>query len=153
MVKTGGAGRHAAFWLQEDPQKIKRWLKHAKAEEFIYMAAVTAPKLAILALYLRVFTTRPYRISVYTIGAFVVLTWLSSLICNLLICRPFAAYWDHTIQGGHCGDIMAAHQYISVPNLVSDFMTLILPLPAIYKLHVELPAKIGLFITFTLGSL
>ena len=48
---------------------------------------------------------------------------------------------------------MLAYRVIGFPNLLSDVVLLILPLPAIAKLHVDIGVKIGLFITFLSGSL
>lgn len=137
----------------EDPQKIINWLKIDAGMEYVYVASVSLPKLTILALYMRIFPAKPYRIVAYAIGALVIVTWIASYLSSSLTCRPFAYRWDKTIPGGMCGNLMAGYRSISVPGVFADFLILVLPLPAIYKLHVELPVKIGLFLTFTLASL
>lgn len=153
MVQIGGAGRRALALYMQDPEKITTWLKLDKSEEYIYMASITFPKLAILALYMRIFTTQRYLIATYFTGGLIIVTFLIGIVMSSLICVPFAYHWNKNIPGGQCGDIMAAYRYISVPNITTDFLTLILPLPAIWKLHVDTGVKIGLFITFAFGSL
>jgi hypothetical protein len=153
FVKIGGAGRHALAWMIEDPGKIGTWLKICKIEEFTWNLSVAFPKLAILFLYMRIFTTRRYRMAAYMSGALITVNLVAGLALSSSICTPLAYSWDKTIPGGKCGDIMAAYRSIGFPNLVADVILLVLPLPAIYRLHVDLPVKIGIFITFLSGSL
>jgi hypothetical protein len=44
-------------------------------------------------------------------------------------------------------------RYGSIPNIVTDVMMLILPMPLIWSLHVSPKVKIGLLVTFLLGSM
>lgn len=124
-----------------------------KSVEFIDFAAITGSKLVILCLYMRIFSSLRYRIVTYAVGALIVLTWFVGFLLSLTICKPFAFQWDHSIPGGHCGNIIRGYQLIWIPNILTDFIMLVLPLPAIYKLHVNLPTKVGLFATFLIGSM
>lgn len=153
LVKLGGAGRHIAAVVLEDPHQIVDLLKLYKVVEFAYITSVTFPKLAILALYMRIFTTGKSQTIAKVMSVCLILFWLSGVIASFVMCRPFAYNWDKTIQGGKCGDLMAGYRYISIPNIVSDFFILILPLPTLWKLQVDLGVKIGLFMTFVFGSL
>jgi hypothetical protein len=139
--------------MLEDPNKIVNWLKLSKAEEYAHQVSITAPKLAILVLYARIFTTRKYRMAFYITGGFVIASMISVIITSSVLCRPFAFNWDKTIPGGKCADIMSAYRYTCFPNIIADLVILILPMPAIYKLRVDTPVKIGLFITFVTGSM
>lgn len=154
FIKVGGAGRHTKALMIEDPVKIINWQKLSKATEMIYFPAMTFPKLAILALYMRIFTAhRRYRIAVYTTGTVMVLWSVAGIITCLAYCKPFAYAWNKTIPGGKCGDTMTAYRFISIPNIVTDIVILVLPLPAIYKLHISPGAKLGLLLTLAFGSL
>lgn len=150
MLQYGGAGRHV---VALDPKVVILWLKLDVAEEFIYNFSLLFPKLAILCLYARVFSTRPYRYATYSIGLFVILTCVSGQIVGIAICRPFAYIWDKSIPDGYCGDIPAAYRYISIPNLISDICILVLPLYGVWHLHTRTINKIGLTFTFLLGCL
>jgi hypothetical protein len=141
------------MWIMKDPEKITTWLKICKIEEFTWTMSVAFPKLAILCLYLRIFTCRKYRIAAYASGVLVALNLVAGLGIVIGICTPLAFSWNKTIPGGKCGDIMAAYRYIGIPNIIVDIMLLVLPLPAIYKLHVDIAVKIGILITFVGGSL
>jgi hypothetical protein len=155
IVKIGGAGRHVEAVLIEDPTGgiVMTRSKIDKAVELIYLPSITCSKFVILCLYMRIFNTgRRYQLATYFIGSIVLLNWLAAFILSFSICRPLAAHWDHSIPGGKCGNIISAYQFISVPNIASDLMILMLPIPALYKLHVDLGTKIGLFATFLTGS-
>ena len=150
MLQHGGAGRHA---IALHPNVVIRWLKLDVAEEFIYNFSIMFPKLSILCLYKRVFSTRPYRYAIYTLGAVVIFTCVVGQIVGLTICRPFAYIWDKSIPNGQCGDIPAAYRYISIPNLLTDVGILILPLYGVWHLHTKVIHKLGLSLTFLTGCM
>ena len=135
------------------PNVVVLWLKFNTAEEFIYNFSILFPKLAILSLYLRVFSTRPYRYAIYSIGSIVILTCIAGQILAVSICRPFNYIWDKSDPNGHCGDIPAAYRYISIPNLFTDLCILVLPIYGIWHLHTKPKHKVGLSITFLLGCM
>lgn len=136
------------------PNTVITWLKLSKAAEILYFPAMVFPKLAILAMYMRIFNMqRAYRRAVYIIASLLTVWGVAGIMTSLLYCKPFAYHWDKTIPGGKCGDKMAAYRWISVPNIVADVVILVLPLPAIKKLQIDLANKIGLSLTFIVGSL
>jgi hypothetical protein len=154
MVKNGGAGRHIEYLLLTDPNKIIYRTKLDKVLEYTYLTSVLFPKLAIVALYLRIFSDSGlfYRFTAYITAAIITITWVAGIFLASFICVPFAYYWDRQIPGGKCGDQMLAYRVISIPNVVTDIILLLLPLPVLYKLQVRLPVKVGLLITFLIGS-
>ncbi|RYP41691.1 hypothetical protein DL767_000896 [Monosporascus sp. MG133] len=154
LVQIGGAGRHMAYFLLNDPSTITTYLKLQTATEFVYMAGVTVPKVTILLLYLRIFTQREIRIITWiVIGVVVANFFTSGLIVGLTICQPFAYKWDKTIPGGRCANLMAAYRLISIPNLVTDLAILFLPFYPLWHLQMNKPLKVGIFLTFMTGSL
>ena len=148
-MDLGGAGRHTTAILIQDPNTLVNWFKVTKAEELCYHFAKTFPRLAILTLYLKIFSTRNYRRAVYIIGALLIVDNIANVIASLVTCRPLAYFWDKSIPNGHCADVMTFWRYVSLANLSIDIPILILPMPAIAKLQVDAGVKMGLFITFT----
>lgn len=148
----GGAGYHVQRVLMDDPSKPITRTKIQKAAEMIDFAAITASKLAILILYLKIFVLPRFRIATWVCGAIVIVTWLGALVGSVTICKPLAYQWDKSIPGGRCGDLMRGYQIIGIPNLLSDIIIMVLPVPAIMKLQMELATKIGLVATFLIGS-
>lgn len=152
FVELGGSGRHTAYWLLTDPSTVRAYLKLQTVAEAIYMASITFPKLAIIALYLKIFTNRWIRWATWLNGLLIILTALAGLILCFAICQPFSFNWNKSIDG-HCGDLRAAYRFISVPNLLSDIGILVLPISTLYQLKVSFWKKVGIFITFLVGSL
>ncbi|PVH98282.1 hypothetical protein DM02DRAFT_630405 [Periconia macrospinosa] len=151
-IKIGGAGYHALRVERDDPNKLVVRTKIQKAAELIDFAAITASKLAILALYLKIFALRQYRIATYVVGVIVLVTWLGALVGSMTICKPLAYQWDKSIPGGRCGNLIRGYQIIGIPNLLSDVLIMVIPIPAIWKLQMEMATKIGLVATFLIGS-
>ncbi|KAG6362557.1 hypothetical protein INS49_007649 [Diaporthe citri] len=154
FVEVGGAGRHMVYWLINDPSVIVPFLKIQTSGDFVYMAGVTFPKVAVLILYLRVFVDRKVRIVTWIVIGVVLTNWVAiGIIAALVTCQPFAFKWDKTIQGGHCADLLAAYKYVSVPNILTDLAIAILPLSTLYHLQMSRTRKIGVSLTFMAGSL
>jgi hypothetical protein len=141
-----------AVILYDGPDVVVTKNKINKPFEVIDWTAITSTKLVILTLYIRIFTTKQYKRVTYAVGGLIILTCVAAYILSCTICSPIAFQWDHSIKGGHCMNLIAAYTWFCVPNIVSDLMMLVLPLPALYKLRMDLAAKIGLTATFLMGS-
>lgn len=154
FVRYGGAGRHVQYWELHDPGAITNFLKIQTADEFIYVAGVTFPKLCILMMYLRIFIDKMTQIATKVVIVFVLLTWISvGIITTFTICIPFAYKWDKSIPGGHCADLIASYRWVSVPNILIDLAIIFLPVPNLYRLQMTRIRKIGIFLTFLTGGL
>ena len=153
MIKVAGVGRHGDALATVDPEKLINYRKSLVVVEFLNVAAFTCAKIAILALYLRIFTLKPYRISAYVIGSIVLANWLVAFVLSCFKCAPFAYNWDRTIPYGSCLDINREYQWITFPNIVTDVMILLLPMRVVWKLQVPRVQKIGLAVTFLTGCL
>ena len=152
MVKIGGVGRHLPALAVLDPIRIVRWAKLLLAVEWIYLLAATLPKLCILAIYLRIFTVKLYRRICYVIAAVVIANFIAGGLTGTFACKPVAYNWDKTIAGGRCIDIDGFFRWISLPNIITDVVMLVLPLPVVWGLRATKNQKIGLTITFLTGS-
>lgn len=136
-----------------DPHKLVLWAKYLVATPILYLAAVLFPKLAILAIYLRIFTEKPYRVACYIVAGIITANWIGTTVAGFLLCIPLDYTWDRTIPGGHCFDINSDFRLGSLANIVTDVVMLVLPLPVIWKIRTTSHIKIGLTITFATGSL
>lgn len=63
QLQIAGVGYHQAFIAATAPDEPLRQAKFVPVTSLVYLAAVLFPKLAILAMYLRVFISRPYRVA------------------------------------------------------------------------------------------
>ncbi|KAI1820212.1 hypothetical protein F4861DRAFT_523995 [Xylaria intraflava] len=137
-----------------DPGTIEIFMKIKTAAEYVYVAGVTAPKVCILMLYLRIFVDRKTQPATKIIMAVVLVNWIATgIIGESTICQPFAYKWDKSIPGGHCSNLEAAYRFVSIPNILTDVATLALPVPALYHLQTTRVRKVGFFLTFLAGGL
>lgn len=118
----------------------------------VNMPAVVFPKLAILVLYLRIFTKRRDRIACWIIGALMVANCVGAMGAGFFICIPLEFLWNKTIHGGHCININAWYRWRSVMNVLTDVAMLVLPVPVIWKIQISKTVKIGIIFTLGTGS-
>ena len=152
-VYDAGVGRHLAAVLKYEPAKFTAWAKSLYALEWLYLTSVALPKMSVLCLYLRVFTSRVVRMTCYILLGFVGATWVAYIISANLLCTPLAFQWDKTIPGGHCLSLEAYYKSTSVPNIVTDLIILVLPIPTVINLKLTNMRKLGLLMVFLVGSM
>jgi hypothetical protein len=152
-VKYGGIGRHLDVLLTGDPLIFEKWAKVAFALETLYCVAVAFPKLSILAMYLRIFTQRAYRVITWIVIAVITASAIAGVVTSLASCKPLTARWDPTKLATHCINSVRYWQGMSVPNIATDLVILILPMPPIWQLHLPKSQKIALTGVLILGSL
>lgn len=148
-IAIGGAGYHASV---VHPSTITRLLKISKAHEMIYVTAIPFPKLAILSLYFRLLSSRRSHYYLYLTGFIVFVSWLLCVVAIFANCRPFAYFWDTRLHG-HCStDARTVWRVYNIPNIVTDVMLIIAPVPVLWRLRVSMGTKIGVFLTFFIGT-
>lgn len=149
MIRRGGTGRHLMTVTVEE---ISMFLKLAVGAYYAYALSVTIPRLSILYLYLRIFTTRPFRYASLAAGSLIILTFIASVVMSFILCMPFAYRWDKTIRDGRCLDHNPVYRAVSFPNVVADLAMLLIPMAGIWHLNIRLDHKIGVMVTFLSGS-
>ena len=50
-------------------------------------------------------------------------------------------------------DVASFYVYCSIPNIITDVVILLLPLPMIFTLHISQSQKLGLSMVFLLGTM
>lgn len=141
MTVNGGSGHHEAY-LNSQPQTLRRGGIDSFAIIVVYYAFVNIPKLAVLTLYHRLFSMHPYVILAIRllIGVLIIQTLISVLL--LLLTLKINSINPNYLQ-----------IYTSVPNIVTDILMLLLPMPVVWRLHVPRSVKLGIALTFLVGSL
>ena len=119
----------------------------------IYGLSIALSKCAILLLYIRVFTksNKRFTFSVYIIGSVVIATGLANTFGAIFQCSPVAYEWNRSISGGKCIDEVTFARYMTIPNVVTGVIMLIMPLPLSWKLNLDISEKIALTATFLHG--
>lgn len=154
-VKYGGVGHHIERVVMDNPNTLITWWKFNMIIPLISSLAVAFPKLSILALYFRIFGSKNQPVSrtiCFATGFIIAGTCFANVIVSFFMCRPLAFVWNKSL-GGTCIDIMAWWRWCTFPNLVTDVVMLVLPVPHTIKLHVPKKVKLGLTVTFIVGGM
>ncbi|KAF1955651.1 hypothetical protein CC80DRAFT_549343 [Byssothecium circinans] len=148
-VVIGRAGFH-----EHDlpPETVRTMLQLIKAHELIYVLSIPFPKLAIIFLYLRLFTSKTSRTLLYFTAFIIAATALFGVVAVFSNCRPFHAFWDRTMEIRCTLDPTMTIRFYSIPNITTDVVMLAMPIPALYKLNVSLLAKVGAAFTFLIST-
>lgn len=112
-------------------------------------------KIAILLLYLRIFTTRYFKYQCYVLITIVAAFAVSCIISTGLYCRPIDYVWKGW-DGEHpatCVNINAQTYALAGINMSLDIVIFILPIPQILKLQMSLGKRIAVAGIFAVGLL
>ena len=152
-VHIAGVGQHLPAVLAADPATVLTWGKVIFLLLILNSLAIAFPKLSILALYLRIFFEKRYRISTWVLATIISGTAVAMSLTAIFQCSPIPYAWDKSIQGGTCINVALFYVYYGLPNIITDVAILLLPLPMIFKLHTNQSQKVGLSILFLLGTM
>lgn len=114
---------------------------------------VTPAKLSLLLFYVRVFPTRKFTITAYTVGFFVLGLGITVFFQTIFQCSPVAYGWDSTIEHGKCIDQILFYRVISPINVVTGICILVMPMPLVWRIQAPTGQKVALTIVFMLGGL
>ncbi|KAL5358589.1 hypothetical protein BJX96DRAFT_146823 [Aspergillus floccosus] len=142
-----GFGRHKAALSNK---QIETFMMGNYIFSHFYNAAIASTKLAVLALYHRIFATVKFRVVVLATSVFVILWLMAMEIVLGLQCRPISRFWDSDVPGA-CFDLVAFSYFTNITNLVTDIWIFALPLPVIFKLQMSRNRKIALSFLFSIG--
>ncbi|GJD00994.1 integral membrane protein [Colletotrichum higginsianum] len=137
-----GFGLH--FW-QVDPGNEPALL------QILYILVQVFAKVAIVMLYLRVFTTPWFK---WACWAFVAFMFGHGAIFSLLIvfqCIPVAAVWDRFLSS-RCLNVNAVGWAGAVLSIIEDIVLMILPIPELMKLQITGRKRTGVGIMFSIAS-
>ena len=119
----------------------------------IYNICLTAVKLSVLCFYQRVFATTKGTRQVLRITAGIVIAWCLSVVMTCLFeCVPIKSVWTPSIKG-KCIDLLPFYYGSAGTSIVLDFILLVIPVPFLWRLHMDWSHKIALLTTFLLGYL
>ena len=144
-----GWGQHDAVLPPNTPIKT---LREVYWFELIYIIAVGLIKFSILFFYRRIFPQRNVKILLWTVGA-VVLCWQIALGFTFIFqCNPVHKAWAFYVPGT-CLPILKLFLANAIPNIVTDFVIIAIPLPLILNLQISRSQKIALCGIFLTGGL
>lgn len=116
-----------------------------------WAVAVTFIRASVLALYIRIFRTRSFRMTCYITHGMNAAFGAATILGACLICQPLSYNWDHSIRGGYCGDQRSLDLFIGIFNLIMDVTVVLLPMPVLWGLQMAMGKKLVLSSMFGLG--
>lgn len=124
------------------------------AVSMLYPTAVFFVKISFLLMFLRIFgSSRTFKWATYAIAFFVFGCCFAGFVASIFSCTPIRRYWDPVNTPGTCIDLVLFGIVGSSLNILADFLILLLPVRAVWKLKLPTKQKIILLGIFTLGSL
>lgn len=116
----------------------------------MYITALTLVKMSVLMFYVRVFkVVRIYQVALWVTGVIVLAWGIAILLITILACFPIRKNWDQSVPG-YC---IERHSTLLIPNVLTDFILLILPMPMLWPIKLSFGRKIGLCGLFAAGYL
>ena len=149
-----GLGKH--IYVQPPariPECVVVFLKALFTTEVCYTGTIVFAKLSILAFYWRLFSRNNFvRYAVMVITAIVAMWGIAVFLIVVTQCRPIQGFWDKSLTTAVCSvDSYRFFYGNSTPNIITDILLILTPLPAIWALRLELRQKISLSGIFLLG--
>ncbi|KAF1920475.1 hypothetical protein BDU57DRAFT_16106 [Ampelomyces quisqualis] len=152
MVNVAYTGRHKAYIVTVDPNKMTEHFKGVMISEVLHPAAVALPKLLVVLLYLPILTNKYERVMAKALIALISATWFSYTLAAVFQCQPYSFNWDKPAANRKCFNVQGYANISSVPNIITDLTVLILPLRTIWILKLSVGRRVGLLIIFLAGS-
>lgn len=115
-----------------------------------YQLSLIFAKISICLLYIRVLLPFTYtRRAAFVLLAIVITYGILGAISTGTVCRPIAAFWDHTVKG-ECHPV--AYMWAAIVlHVVTDFLIFLLPMPVVFRMRLPLAQRISLMLVFGLG--
>ncbi|KAL2024933.1 hypothetical protein VTK56DRAFT_3632 [Thermocarpiscus australiensis] len=128
------------------------FMKGILAIEVTYGVACPLSKLAVLTMYHRIFSTsRLLRYCVWMI-AFGLVGWSIAVVgVSIFSCTPIHGFWDLSVPS-KCIDSSKFYIGITVPNIIFDVMTVVLPTHRVWTLQMGRDKKLAITGVFLLGG-
>jgi hypothetical protein len=124
-------------------------------DELIYVAAVPLTKISIIFLYLRIFRGKGFRYFAYALMAANVAFLIAFEVVSIFQCWPIQGAWrawDGTFEA-KCRNVNLQGWMAATFSIILDVLTLILPLPELYKLDMSTKKKVQIMMMFSVGLL
>ncbi|KUI66311.1 hypothetical protein VM1G_01527 [Cytospora mali] len=153
-LKNGGVGYHAEWLTVYHPYLVTSFLKYLMAIATWYFLTCGLGKLAICVFYRTLFPQRSVLIILCITSGIIICTAIATSVANLAACTPFSASWGSSEeQAAGCFDKEKLYIWASFPNIITDVILLVLPLPITWKLNTTKRLKVALTFTFLIGSI
>ncbi len=143
-----GFGKHInQIPKSHDPELAKLLF----VDNLLYNTGLTIVKMSVLLFYVRIFkTVKTYKL-MFWITACLILGWCIAInFLALFTCTPVHKSWNPETPG-HCLPQSKTFLGATIPNILIDFLLLVLPMPMLWRLHIKSSHKVALVGVFAAG--
>ncbi|KAL9046300.1 MAG: hypothetical protein Q9214_000831 [Letrouitia sp. 1 TL-2023] len=133
------------------PDAVLLWHKVLYVYENFYAPAIATTKFSILFFYNRIFSIKNFRIILYAIGTTVMMWWIAMQFTVIFECAPIDLTWSPHKEG-HCISLKKFFLGQAIPNIATDLILLLIPIPMIWNLQLPRSQRIALSGVFLLGG-
>lgn len=74
------------------------------------------------------------------------------VLAAVFSCLPIHGFWDHETPA-NCVNTLHYYLGVAIPNIATDIVLLVLPMPLIWRLQITLSQKVAVTGIFVLGGL
>ena len=134
--------------------KLGIWLAHNDSVylcQIFWSTQILLVKLSILCLYLRIFPSRSFRLTVYITIGILVGTFFPLVFMAAFQCLPIEAIWNIDIKHAKCLNLENIALASGAINMLTELIILILPMPVVRSLHLSTKRRIRLYVLFGAG--
>ncbi|KAI1207159.1 uncharacterized protein F4807DRAFT_189284 [Annulohypoxylon truncatum] len=152
MVRYG-LGVNGEIVAATYPGGVSNFLEAFFFLQLIYSCLSPLAKISLLSLYYRTFfVSRSLRVSVWIMTALLISWGISVFVTSIFTCNPIRGFWDLSIEA-KCIDSALFFEAITIPNIILDLATGILPIREVWKLQMGRDRKLAFTAIFTVGSI
>lgn len=149
IQREHGLGRHFATLA---PGEFEDMLKPFWASVAVYLLGLTVIKCSVILQLLRFMVDPKVRKLCLVLLALVCTHGLAVSIASICSCIPVAYFWDKTIEGGHCMNLMVFWYCNSSFNIITDLIVIAIPISVLRSLQIPKRQKYCLVGVFALGG-
>lgn len=148
-----------AFCLSLETERRRNRLKRRLVLKWFNVASIhygitiCIAKLAVLWLYRRVFSPRrwsPFDISIVALIVLLILFYTATNLVKIFECTPRAKIWKPKLPGT-CINTPMLLNVSGLFNTITDAVILLLPIKAVWNMHMKKQRKVVVVLVFTFG--
>ncbi|MCJ1259543.1 hypothetical protein MMC24_007381 [Lignoscripta atroalba] len=149
-----GFGKHIEVAGPNPNIAASRWFKILYVFEVFYTAALAVTKYSIMLFYWRIFKTPHFKAALITIAVLVTAWFIAIGVAGITECLPVSDLWEVFLTGRPGRRISLSKFFLgsAIPNIITDWTLLVMPLPLVWRLRIPNSQKIGLTTIFLLGG-
>ncbi|EGY21643.1 hypothetical protein VD0002_g6124 [Verticillium dahliae] len=143
-----GFGRHV---YELETQDRLMALKLFYVAQIFYKLTINLTKASILALYLRIFVQRWFRICCYVLVSIILAYMVATTASSIFQCSPISGAWDKSSKPT-CIDLTKNWYANAGFSIATDILILLLPMQPIWASKLPVNQKRALMLVFALGG-